>query len=158
MRLPEIPITLMASAKRSESEQTDTTYALWERWNDYGIGLFLQGDTRGALEAFGQVSVIAPGSPEGPINRARVHLAEGSLEEAESELIEAEKRHPGYIKTAYFRGEVLNGYGYYDDAIAEWMYVFETYPVRPCTVAFYWSDALPDGAIRGGSAVDGPRP
>ena len=125
---PEIPITLMASAMRSESEQTDTTYALWERWNDYGIGLFLQGDTRGALEAFGQVSLIAPDSPEGPINLARVHLAEGSLEEAESALIEAEKRQPGYTKTAYFRGEVLNGYGYYDDAITEWMYVYETYP------------------------------
>ena len=72
--------------------------------------------------------MIAPDSPEGPINRARVHLAEGSLEEAKSALIEAETRQPRYTKTAYFRGEVLNGYGYYDDAITEWMYVYESYP------------------------------
>ncbi len=125
---PEIPITLIASARRSESVQPDTTYAAWERWNDYGIGLFLEGDTRGALEAFGEVSVIAPESPEGPVNLARVYLAEGSLEAAEAQLREAEMRAPGYLKTAYFRGEVLRGYGEYDAAIAEWLKVYETYP------------------------------
>ena len=126
--VPEIPITLMASAGRLEGGQPDTTYALWQRWNDYGIGLFLEGDTRGALEAFNQVSIIAPQSPEGPINLARVHLAEGSLEAAETQLEEAEEREPGYLKTAYFRGEVLRGYGLYDDAITEWLKVYEVYP------------------------------
>ncbi|MCY3595075.1 MAG: tetratricopeptide repeat protein [Bacteroidetes bacterium] len=125
---PEIPITLMASSRRLEGDQPDTTYALWERWNDYGIGLFLEGDTRGALEAFNQVSMIAPQSPEGPINLARVHLAEGSLEAAETQLEEAEEREPGFLKTAYFRAEVLRGYGLYDDAITEWLKVYETYP------------------------------
>ncbi|MCY3488427.1 MAG: tetratricopeptide repeat protein, partial [Bacteroidetes bacterium] len=125
---PEIPITLMASSRRLEGDQPDATYALWERWNDYGIGLFLEGDTRGALEAFDQVSVIAPQSPEGPINLARVHLAEGSLEAAETQLEEAEEREPGFLKTAYFRAEVLRGYGLYDDAITEWLKVYEVYP------------------------------
>lgn len=125
---PEIPVTLMASAGRSEGEQSDTTYALWERWNDYAIGLFLEGDTRGALAAFAEVSAVAPENPEGPINLARVHLSEGSLEQAEAQLQEAEKRTPGYLKTAYFRAEVLKGYGWYDDAIVEWMKVYETYP------------------------------
>lgn len=125
---PEIPITLMASDRRLKGDQPDTTYALWERWNDYGIGLFLEGDTRGALEAFNQVSMIAPQSPEGPINLARVHLAEGSLEAAETQLEEAEEREPGYLKTAYFRAEVLRGYGEYDDAIVEWLKVYEAYP------------------------------
>ena len=125
---PEIPITLMASDRRLEGDQPDTTYALWERWNDYGIGLFLEGDTRGALEAFNQVSMIASQSPEGPINLARVHLAEGSLEAAETQLEEAEEREPGYLKTAYFRAEVLRGYGEYDDAIVEWLKVYEAYP------------------------------
>ncbi len=126
--VPQIPITLMASAMRSEGDRTDTTYALWERWNDYGIGLFLEGDTRGAIEAFSQVSMIAPQSPEGPINLARVHLAEGSLDATEEQLQEAENRYPGYLKTTYFRGEVLRGYGEYDNAITEWMKVYEAYP------------------------------
>ena len=123
---PEIPITLMATANRIE--QPDTTFALWERWNDYGIGLFLEGDTRAALDAFNQVSEIAPESPEGPINLARVYLAEGNLSSADSQLQEAETRRPGYLKTAYFRGEVLKGYGYYDDALSQWMAVHEAYP------------------------------
>lgn len=125
---PEIPISLMASASRSEGNAPDTTYALWERWNDYGIGLLLQGDTRGAIQAFDQVAIHAPESPEGPINLARVSLAEGSIEDAEVYLEEAEKRQPGYLKTAYFRAEVLKGYGEYDRAIAEWMKVYEMYP------------------------------
>ncbi len=122
----EIPITLMASSTRSGS--IDSTYALWERWNDYGIGLFLEGDTRGALDAFSQVSIIAPDSPEGPINLARVYLAEGNLNGAESQLRIAEQRQTGYLKTAYFRAEILKGYGQYDDAINEWMKVYEAYP------------------------------
>ena len=126
--VPDIPITLMASATRLSGHLSDTTYSLWERWNDYGIGLFLEGDTRGALEAFEQVSIIAPESPEGPINSARVYLAEGNLAEAERKLQEAESRKPGYLKTAYFRAEVLKGSGYYEEALSEWLDVYEAYP------------------------------
>ena len=122
-----------------------------------GLGFFCRGyarRARGVRSGFSD----CPGSPEGPINRARVHLAEGSLEEAESALIEAEKRHPGYIKTAYFRGEVLNGYGYYDDAIAEWMYVFETYPADRVLLLSIGRMHYLMGRYEVGSAVDGPRP
>ncbi len=125
---PDIPITLMASASRSSGIFSDTSYALWERWNDYGIGLFLEGDTRGAIQAFNQVSTIAPQSPEGPINLARVYLEEGNLGQAESYLEEAENRSPDFLKTAYFRGEVLKGYGMYNEAITEWMKVYDAYP------------------------------
>ncbi len=125
---PDIPVTLMASAIRLSGHSSDTAYALWERWNDYGIGLFLEGDTRGALEAFGQVSAISPESPEGPINLARVYISEGNLTDAEAQLQEAESRQPGYLKTAYFRAEVLRGSGYYEEALAEWLTVYEKYP------------------------------
>jgi len=127
-KAPTIPITLMASVERSIDNPSNATYPLWERWNDYGIGLFLEGDTRGALEAFTQVSLIASESPEGPVNLARVYLDEGGLREAELQIQEAEKRKPGYLKTAYFRAEVLKGYGYYDEALTEWMKVYEIYP------------------------------
>ncbi|MCY4204141.1 MAG: tetratricopeptide repeat protein [Bacteroidetes bacterium] len=125
---PTIPVTLMASIQRSIDRPPDITHPLWERWNDYGIGLFIEGDTRGALQAFSQVSRIAPESPEGPINLARVYLDEGNLGEAELQLEEAEKRRPGYLKTAYFRAEVLKGNGYYEEALAEWMTVYKVYP------------------------------
>lgn len=125
---PDIPLTTMAEANRQTNQTEDSPTPLWERWNDYGIGLLLEEDTRGAIEAFDQVSRLAPESPEGPINLARVHLREGHLERAESALEEAEKREPGYLKTAFFRGEVLRGNGEYDKAIAEWLRVYEAYP------------------------------
>ena len=52
---PELPITIMAEARRVAGQPPEASPPLWERWNDYGIGLFLEGDTREALAAFGQV-------------------------------------------------------------------------------------------------------
>ena len=125
---PNLPVTLMASAHRPAGSVPAFGRPLWERWNDYGIGLFLEEDTRGALSAFNEVRRIAPDSPEGPINEARVHLAEGSLAHAAAALAEAERRQPAYLKTAYFRGEVHKANGAYDDALQDWERVYEAYP------------------------------
>jgi len=46
------------------------------RWNDYGIGLLLQGDFRHATSAFEQVTRVAPKWPEGYVNIGRVRQAE----------------------------------------------------------------------------------
>lgn len=46
------------------------------RWNDYGIGLLLQGDFRHATSAFEQVTKMAPKWPEGYVNIGRVRQAE----------------------------------------------------------------------------------
>src|SRR5262249_47422339 len=54
----------------------------WLRWNDYGIGLFLQGDYKGAARAWTRVAELAKDKPDGPLNRARVEIAEGRLEDA----------------------------------------------------------------------------
>ena len=125
---PELPITVMATARRAAGDATGSGRPLWERWNDYGIGLLLEQDTRGALRAFGEVRRIAPESPEGPINEARVHLVEGNLIRAASALEEAERRRPHYLKTAYFRGEVHKADGNYPAALREWGRVHEAYP------------------------------
>ena len=125
---PDIPVTVMATARRFDRNNPSSPYPLWERWNDYGIGLLLEEDTRGASLAFESVANLVPDSPEGPINLARVRLSEGQLERAEAALNEAEQREPGYLKTAFFRGEVLKGYGEYDLAIEDWMHVYDEYP------------------------------
>ena len=49
-----------------------------ERWNDYGIGLLLQGDLRGAEAAFLKVTEMEPGYADGFVNVARVRLQEGA--------------------------------------------------------------------------------
>ncbi len=126
---PSLPITTMAHAERQAGAPPLSMRPRWERWNDYGIGLFLEGDTRAALAAFAQVSNIAPESPEGPVNQARVFLEEGQLDEAWAALEEAERRRPGYLKNAYFRGVYFKALGQYDEAIATWMQVYEDYPI-----------------------------
>lgn len=54
---------------------------LWQRWNDYGIGLFLEGkaELRQAEQAFLQVEKL--GRYDGPLNLARVYLLEGRVDE-----------------------------------------------------------------------------
>lgn len=54
----------------------------WQRWNDYGIGLFLEGkaELRQAAEAFEQVHAL--GRYDGQLNLARVLYREGRLDEA----------------------------------------------------------------------------
>jgi tetratricopeptide (TPR) repeat protein len=126
--LPNQPIIAMATASRRAGSAPAANRPLWERWNDYGIGLFLEGDTRVALEAFKKVTTLAPKNPEGPINQGRVLIAEGQVDRAIAILQEAENRKPGYLKTAYFRGAVYKKLGEYDQALAEWKKVAEAYP------------------------------
>ncbi len=126
--VPVQPIITMHQAVREAGVVKQTPRPLWERWNDYGIGLLLEGDTRRALAAFQQVTALAPKNPEGPINQGRVLIAEGQVDRALATLQEAEGRRPGYLKTAYFRGAVYKKMGEYDQALAEWKKVAEVYP------------------------------
>jgi tetratricopeptide (TPR) repeat protein len=54
----------------------------WQRWNDYGIGLFLEGkaELKQAEEAFRKVEGL--GRYDGPLNLARVLNREGRVDEA----------------------------------------------------------------------------
>lgn len=124
----EQPISMVHSTTRRSRQPVDGHRPLWERWNDYGIGLFLEENTHGALRAFKQVTELAPENPEGPINEARVYLEEGQLVEAEEALGVAEERRPGYLKTVYFRGALLREHGDYQDALKEWRRVAQAYP------------------------------
>ena len=102
---------------------------LWLRWNDYGIGLFLQGDLKGAAKAWTKVEELAPDKPDGPLNRARAEIAEGRLAEAKASLAEAEKRRPGWGKTQFFRATVAKDEGRLGDAETDLRAVLEKFPV-----------------------------
>ncbi|HET7099668.1 MAG TPA: multiheme c-type cytochrome, partial [Terriglobia bacterium] len=52
------------------------------RWNDYGIGLLLQGDLKGAARAFRIVTKINPNYADGWVNVARALVQEGNVDEA----------------------------------------------------------------------------
>ena len=102
---------------------------LWLRWNDYGIGLFLQGDLKGAANAWTRVAKLAPDKPDGPLNRARAEIAEGRLADAAVSLALAEKVRPNWPKTAFFRAIVARDEGRLDDAERDLRAVLAMFPL-----------------------------
>jgi tetratricopeptide (TPR) repeat protein len=61
----------------------------WQRWNDYGIGLLLQGDLKAAQAAFEKVTEIDPQNPDGWVNIGRAALQEGDVPRARTVLEKA---------------------------------------------------------------------
>ena len=136
--LNDLPITTMAADKitfpvegiHEEVEaQTSAIADIWQRWNDYGIGLFLEGQTPGPIpggktelkqaeQAFLEVEKL--GRFDGPLNLARVYHKEGRLEDAVVALVRASKfTEPGPPPwtIAYYNGLINMQQGHFDEAI-----------------------------------------
>ncbi|MFO1497835.1 MAG: multiheme c-type cytochrome [Verrucomicrobiota bacterium] len=104
----------------------------WQRWNDYGIGLLLEGD-RGsekgeliqAAQAFERVEKL--GRPDGPLNAARVYYKEGRLDDAVAALQRASAFDPPAPRwlVAWFNGLVNKQNGYLDKAISEFRSILQ---------------------------------
>lgn len=87
-----LPISVMAESsmtfpvaqqgQQAPVDAGDSEIPEWQRWNDYGIGLFLTGKAqlRQAEEAFKRVEAL--GRYDGPVNLARVYLREGRIDDA----------------------------------------------------------------------------
>jgi tetratricopeptide (TPR) repeat protein len=124
--IPDIPITVMAEAQaqlrvlpRSAPLPDTKPYldaSVRERWNDYGIGLLLQGDLKGAEAAFLQVTRMEPSYADGWVNVGRARLTEGNLAGAEEALRTALQKDPNLAKTHFFLGTALKQSGRYDEA------------------------------------------
>jgi tetratricopeptide (TPR) repeat protein len=83
------------------SPQTAPIKPAWQRWNDYGIGCFLEGGGksghfRQAEEAFKKLLVLGEKDAvaQGHLNLARLYLDEGRLNEAAQELDASSKCDP----------------------------------------------------------------
>jgi tetratricopeptide (TPR) repeat protein len=105
---------------------------MWQRWNDYGIGLFMKGNEgsekgqlRQAAVAFAQVEKL--GRPDGPVNLARVYIKEGRLDDAVAALGRAVSFDPPARRwsVAWFSGLVNKQNGYLDRAITEFRSILE---------------------------------
>ena len=156
---PAPAATLAAGVKRGNPDWPEKQ---WIRWNDYGIGLLLQGDLRGASTAFRKVAELAADKPDGPVNLARCKVQEGDLPAAKAALAEAEKRRPGWGKTQYFRSLVSKEEGRLDDALADLDRVLAKFPkdrvvlnqkARVLYLAGKYAEALPP--IDAVLAIDG---
>jgi Flp pilus assembly protein TadD len=98
------------------------------RWNDYGIGLLLEGDLKSAEKAFREVVRLDPKYADGWVNLARTYLQEGAVENAREVLDEADRVRPGFHKTDYFRGLYHKVSGEYPEALALLTSVSERFP------------------------------
>ena len=105
---------------------------LWQRWNDYGIGLLLEGhgtargEMRQAAAAFAEVEKL--GRFDGALNLARVELVEGRLDDAVAALHRAAAAHDPPVRRwtlAWLSGEVNRQQGHLKAAEKDFRSVLE---------------------------------
>src|SRR5215472_1697662 len=100
----------------------------WTRWNDYGIGLFLQGDLKGAEQAFMKITEMAPENFDGWTNVGRVRVQEGNTDGAKVVLLKALSLKPGLPRADFFYARVLKDEGKYDEAAQALQSVLAQFP------------------------------
>ncbi len=122
----EVTIKVDRAASIADKRAADPDQ--WVRYNDYGIGLLLEGNTRMARVAFGRVAELQPGKIDGPLNLARVALRDGNLGLAYDHLSRTEEIGPGDARSAWVWGQVLQEDGQYEAAIAAYQRVLDEFP------------------------------
>jgi tetratricopeptide (TPR) repeat protein len=137
-KIPDLPIVAVAQNEvaldvlpaNAPAPQPKTELAKedWQRWNDYGIGLLLQGDLKAAQAAFEKVTEVDPQNPDGWVNIGRAALQEGDVGRARSVLEKALALNPKLARTNFFYGSLLKSTGDYDQAAAHFEIVLAQYP------------------------------
>ncbi len=135
-RIPELPITVLAESSAElplgagETEWKHETLAEdYIRWNDYGIGLLLQGDLRGAEWAFKRVTEAKPDYADGWLNIARALIQEGQTTAAWPYINKALEINDGFGRIHFFKAMIEKAEGKYDEALASLRRVESQYPL-----------------------------
>src|SRR5262249_10283018 len=125
--IPTLPITTLAQAtaqleladgKAPPNWKPVVAKDLRERWNDWGIGLHLQGDLKGAEYAFQRVTEAEPEYADGWLNVARALIQEGETEAAKPYIEKAMAINPKLGRVYYFKSQIQKADGDYDGALA----------------------------------------
>jgi tetratricopeptide (TPR) repeat protein len=136
-RIPDLPIITLATATTTLQVGDGSKPTVWrplvekqsrERWNDWGIGLLLQGDLKGAEYAFKQVTKAEPGYADGWLNVARALIQEGETDAAKPYIREALARDDTLGRIHYFKALSEKADGDYAAAIASLERVARQYP------------------------------
>ena len=137
-KIPDLPIVAVAQNEvavdvlptNAPSPQPKIQLAKedWQRWNDYGIGLFLQGDLKAAQAAFEKVTQVDPQNPDGWVNIGRAALQEGDTLRARTVLEKALALSPDLARAHFFYAGVLRQEGDYDSAAQHLRKVLTQYP------------------------------
>jgi len=121
-RIPDMPIVTLAEANVTlPLGQPDWTPLARpkdrERWNDWGIGLLLQGDLKGAEYAFKKVTEAEPAYADGWLNVARALIQEGETDAAKPYIAKALAINSGLGRTWFFQAAIQKADGDYDGAL-----------------------------------------
>ena len=134
-RIPNLPVIVIAEDRKTIGVGGGA--ASWgpvvreedyERWNDYGIGLLLQGDLKGAEYAFERVTQARPDFADGWLNVARSLIREGRTDEAAGYLERAREIDDSLGRIHFFRAAVARAEGDYETAIEALERVLDAYP------------------------------
>jgi tetratricopeptide (TPR) repeat protein len=136
--IPDLPIVTLAESEATvrvlpkDAPEPERSVALdageWTRWNDYGIGLLLQGDLKGAEAAFLRVTEMAPKNPDGWVNVGRVRAQEGNIEGAREVVEKALQLDPDLARANYFLARVLKAEGKLEESAAVLRKVLVQFP------------------------------
>jgi cytochrome c-type biogenesis protein CcmH/NrfG len=124
----EVSLPVAAKSNPAAAAKVELKPEDWQRWNDYGIGLFLQGDLKGAQAAFQKVTEIDPRNPDGWVNLGRTAVQEGDMDAARPVLEKALALSPDLARAHYFYARVLRADGKYEDAAQHLRKVIAQYP------------------------------
>ncbi len=124
----EVSLPVVAKNASAFSPKVELKPEDWQRWNDYGIGLFLQGDLKAAQAAFLRVTEIDPKNPDGWVNLGRTAVQEGDMDAARPVLEKALALSPDLARAHYFYARVLRADGKYEDSATHLRRVIAQYP------------------------------
>jgi Flp pilus assembly protein TadD len=137
-KIPDLPIVTVAQNQVTlgvlpkgaavPQPKIDLRKEDWQRWNDYGIGLLLQGDLKAAQAAFEKVTEADPQNPDGWVNIGRAALQEGDVTRARTVLEKALALSPELARAHFFYSGVLRQEGDYDGAAQHLRQVLAQYP------------------------------
>ena len=132
-RIPDPPIVTLAQAVAS----VPLGHPTWtpvvrkadrERWNDWGIGLLLQGDLKGAEYAFRKVTEAEPEYADGWLNVARALIQEGETDAAKPFIERALGINRELGRTWFFQAAIQKADGDYDGALQSLAVARSKYP------------------------------
>ncbi|HSL23742.1 MAG TPA: tetratricopeptide repeat protein [Vicinamibacterales bacterium] len=135
--IPNLPIIVLAEATAQIPVGDGKTPTKWtpvvtkkdrERWNDWGIGMLLQGDIKGAEYAFKTVTEAEPGYADGWLNVARALIQEGETDKAKPYIQKALAIDSSLGRIHFFKAMIEKADGDYPAAIASLRRVLEQYP------------------------------
>ena len=132
---PDLPITEIAAdsvvlnvGQDVAEDAVHPGQSDWMRFNDYGIGLLLQGDTRNASLAFEAVTRADSTRVDGFRNLARIAVRDGNIQAAYEQLERCESIAPGDPQTAWVWGAAHQRAGNYEEAAGAYERVLKAFP------------------------------